>query len=277
MANLNDKGKIRVVGVRFSLATTVYYFEAQNLELNPGDGVVVETQRGPDLAWVIVAPHDMTQGEEIFRTVLRKATQEDMEKHRHSVGLEEKALKECSRLVAELGLPMKPVKADYSMEGNAVTIFFTAEGRVDFRNLVRQLSSNLGSRVELRQVGPRDEARLLGGFGPCGRPLCCSTFLTGFTPVSIKMAKDQDLALNPENISGVCGRLLCCLGYEHGQYRDIKSQMPPKGSSVLIPGGKGIVMGSNVLRETVVVQVEGGEMVELPLSQVSPSDPSTKN
>lgn len=276
MISTNNEGKVRAVGVQFGYATPICYFDATGLELSVGDRVVVETRRGLEIARVVVSPFDKTlmEGEQALRPVLRVARDEDIEKLKRVAELEKKALTECSQLVLEWGLPMKPIKAEYNLDGNVVTIFFTAEGRVDFRELVRQLSNRLGGRVELRQVGPRDEAKLLGGFGPCGRPLCCSLFLTEFSPVSIKMAKDQDLALNPSKISGVCGRLLCCLDYERNQYCAIKAAMPLKGSIVNTPKGKAVVVGSNVLRESVMLEIEGGEVIELSLAEVTPTEAS---
>jgi cell fate regulator YaaT (PSP1 superfamily) len=183
-------------------------------------------------------------------------------------GKENKALIECSKLVAKLNLPMKLLSAEYNLSGNHLTIFFKAAERVDFRELVRELNSLLKARVELRQVRPRDEAKLIGGFGRCGHPLCCARFLEEFAPVSIKMAKEQDLPLNPMKISGVCGRLLCCLTYEVEQYRTMKEKLPKKGQQVSTPMGTASVIGSNTLKGTVLVELESQAAVELPLSDI---------
>jgi len=164
---------------------------------------------------------------------------------------------------------MKTISAQYNLDGNHLTIFFSAEKRVDFRELVRELSRNLKTRVELRQVGARDEAKLCGGLGKCGFPLCCTTFLSEFAPVSIKMAKEQDIALNPMKTSGICGRLLCCLGYEYEQYRAMKEKMPPLRQEVSTALGNAKVVGINAVKETVTIELETGSTVELPLSQIT--------
>jgi cell fate regulator YaaT (PSP1 superfamily) len=210
-----------IVGVSFRTHGKVYDFDPGQLELKPGDKVVVETARGQEMGEVVSRGCVETPGAPL-KPVLRLATVEDNRKADELKDREQNALDECSRLVSRLELPMKLISAEYSLDESYLTIYFSAEGRVDFRELVRELSHNLHVRVELRQIGPRDEAKILGGYGRCGRELCCASFLTGFNPVSIKMAKVQDLPLNPMKISGVCGRLLCCLGYECEQYRQIK-------------------------------------------------------
>jgi cell fate regulator YaaT (PSP1 superfamily) len=200
--------------------------------------------------------------------VLRRANEKDLKFEEEMVVREAEALAECNRLVIKLGLPMKSVSAEYNLEGNRATIFFSAEERVDFRELVRELGRKLQVRVELRQVGPRDETKLVGGYGRCGRPLCCATFLTDFDPVSIKMAKEQNLPLNPMKISGVCGRLLCCLVYEQKLYHETKQRMPRQGQIVTTAQGAGRVVATNTLKETVTVELENHEVTELPLVDV---------
>jgi len=175
----------------------------------------------------------------------------------------------CGELITRLSLPMKLLSAEYNLDGNRLTIFFGAEERVDFRELVRELASRLKTRVELRQVGPRDEAKLVGGFGRCGRQLCCARFLTEFAPVSIRMAKEQSLPLNPMKISGICGRLLCCLVYENELYHEMKVKFPREGQRVSTPLGIASVVGVNLLKETVLVQLESQAAVELPVSKVT--------
>jgi len=203
-----------------------------------------------------------------LKSVVRKATEEDIEHGKDAEEKEENALKECDRLVKELNLPMKLITADYNLDNSRVTIYFGAEKRVDFRELVRELGRILNVRVELRQVGPRDEAKLIGGYGRCGRNLCCQSFLTEFSPVSIKMAKEQNLPLSSMKISGTCGRLLCCLGYEYEQYRDINRKMPRVGKTVQTDMGEAIVIGKNPMEETVSVELASGATVELPLEKI---------
>ena len=267
-----------IVGVRFKRAGKVYYFEPAGIDLEVGDWVVVETTRGLELGQVVIAPKQVLASEvtKPLKPVARKAEPEDIERAQKLEGKEREALVECGQLVAKLNLPMKLLSAEYNLDGSRLSIFFSAEGRVDFRELVRELSSCLKVRVELRQVGPRDGAKLVGGFGRCGRPLCCQSFLTEFTPVSIKMAKEQDLPLNPMKISGVCGRLLCCLGYEFEQYRAMKKKLPREGQSVSTPMGVASVVGGNPLEEKVLVELEGGARVELPLSEVTLEDEQLK-
>ncbi|MFC1993511.1 stage 0 sporulation family protein [Chloroflexota bacterium] len=204
-----------------------------------------------------------------LKPVLRKAEEGDIEREQE---LEEKAresLAVCGEMVAKLNLPMKLITAEYSLDGSRLSLLFSAAERVDFRELVRELTSRLKTRVELRQIGPRDEAKLVGGFGRCGRPLCCMGFLSEFTPVSIKMAKEQNLSLNPMKISGVCGRLLCCLVYENEQYRSLKEKLPKVGSRVSTPMGEATVVGVNPLQETVSVELESQATAELPASKVT--------
>lgn len=245
-----------VVGIRFKDSGKTYYFDPNGIEaLAQGDHVIVETVRGPELAKVAYSPR-LVDPEEIvgeLKPVLRRAEPTDFERLNQLNSRQDELLARCAEKIQEHGLPMRLVKAEYSFDGSRLTFYFTAEKRVDFRALVRDLARTFRTRIELRQIGPRDEAKLLGGIGPCGRLLCCATFLPDYARVSIKMAKDQDLPLNPTKISGVCGRLLCCLSYEHEQYVNVKSRMPRKGTWVQTPDGPGEVVGVNVLRETVIV------------------------
>jgi len=264
-----------VVGVRFKRAGKLYYFDPSDIEIELGDYVVVDTSRGLELGQVVIAPTQVVAGEvtKPLKPVVRKATDEDMENASKLREREDEALAECARLVTKLELPMKLISAEYNLEGGRLTIFFGAEGRVDFRELVRELSYRLKVHVELRQVGPRDEAKLMGGFGRCGRPLCCAGFLSKFSPVSIKMAKEQGLPLNPMKISGICGRLLCCLGYENEQYRIMKDKLPRVGQQVFTSLGKARVIGGNLLKETVLVELDNQAIVELPLSEAITKEP----
>ena len=261
----------RIVGVRFKQAGKIYHFNAGDTELEPGDYAVVKTSRGVELGHVVMAPTETESGDnhEELSPVLRKASEEDISMAAEHDSRSEEALIECGKLISELGLPMKLLSSEYNLDSSRLTFLFSAEERVDFRELVRRLTSRFKIRVELRQVGSRDEAKLLGGFGRCGRPLCCTSFLTEFTPVSIKMAKEQDLPLNPMKISGACGRLMCCLAYEGEQYRNMKARMPKPGTKVTTRLGEATVVSNNMLRETVVVELETEATVELPLDEVT--------
>ena len=258
-----------ITGVRFRRGCKVYSFNANSLELKPGEMVVVETVRGQELGEVVSvrqSADDETLGE--LKPVLRIATATDLENAENLPQKEESALTQCAEIVERLNLPMKLISAEFNLDASHLAIYFSAENRVDFRELVRELSHALRARVEMRQIGPRDEAKLLGGYGRCGRELCCAGFLTEFNPVSIKMAKMQDLPLNPLKISGVCGRLLCCLGYEYDQYKQMKGKMPREGTHVVTESGAGVVIGGNVLSEKVLVGFESGARLEFPLAKV---------
>jgi len=259
------------VGIRFKRAGKIYYFDAGDIALEPGDYAVVKTSRGMELGHVVIAPGQVLAGEteENLNPVVRKAEPEDIAKAEELDAKAEEALTECSKIIGELQLPMKLLSAEYNLDSSRLTFLFSAEERVDFRDLVRRLTGKLEVRVELRQVGSRDEAKLLGSFGRCGRPLCCTSFLTEFTPVSIKMAKEQNLPLNPMKISGACGRLMCCLAYEGEQYRHMKEKMPKVGQRVSTRMGEATVVGNNPLKETVMVEMDSEATVELPLDDVS--------
>ncbi len=260
-----------LVGIRFRRAGRVYYFDPAGIDLQVNDCVVVKTSRGLELGKVVIAPRQVLASEisEPVKPVVRKAEDEDVKRAQEMESKEEEALVECGKLIAELNLSMKLILADYHLNGSRLTFYFSANKRVDFRKLVKELTRRFETRVELRQVGPRDEAKLIGGFGRCGRQLCCASFLSEFAPVSIKMAKEQDLPLNPVKISGVCGRLLCCLGYESEQYRSMKKKMPKVGQRVSTPMGIASVVSGNPLKETVMVELESEVRMELPLSEVS--------
>lgn len=259
------------VGIRFKKAGKVYYFDAGDIALEPGDYAVVKTSRGMELGHVVIAPGQVLSNdtEENLSPVVRKAEPEDIARAEELDAKAEEALIECGKIIGELELPMKLLSAEYNLDSSRLTFFFSAEERVDFRDLVRRLTGKFKVRVELRQVGSRDEAKLLGSFGRCGRPLCCTSFLTEFTPVSIKMAKEQDLPLNPMKISGACGRLMCCLAYEGEQYRLMKEKMPKVGQRVSTRMGEATVVGNNPLKETVMVELDSEATVELPLGDVS--------
>ena len=260
-----------IVGVRFKKAGRVYHFDPAGFDLEVNDYVVVNTVRGLELGHVVTPPKQVSASEmgRSLKSVVRKAEPEDIQRAQEFEGREGAALTECGKLITKLHLPMKLLSAEYNLDGSRLTFFFSAAERVDFRELVRELSKRFKLRVELRQVGSRDESKLIGGFGRCGHPLCCMRFLSEFSPVSIRMAKEQGLSLSPMRISGVCGRLLCCLGYEGEQYRVMKAKLPKEGQRVSIPMGIASVVGGNPLKETVLVELESGARVELPLSEVT--------
>ncbi len=257
-----------IIGVRFQPRGNLFYCDAGDIPLQVGNYVVVETSHGLDLAKVTISKAQVQASDltEPLMTVIRRAQSEDLEKARQNK--EKEVLAKCKEMVTSLGLRMKPLSAHYNLDGSHLTIFFSARERVDFRNLVRKLSRSFKTRVELRQMGPRDEAKLVGGIGKCGYPLCCQGFLTGFTPVSIRMAKQQNLALNPAKISGICGRLLCCLSYESKQYATMREKMPRVGQEVSTPFGKAKVVSVNPLKETVTIELDN-VVKELPLDQLS--------
>jgi len=255
-----------VVGIRFNPVTKMYYFSPDEVsDLAEGDPVIVETSQGEELGWVVMSPREV--GEEAIKgtlkPILRRADPTDLALLDSFVLKEESALERCREKVAELGLPMKAIRAEYSFDGKRIVFSFVAEERVDFRELVRVLARSFKTRIEMRQIGARDEAKLIGGYGPCGRPLCCTSWLTEFHPVSIRMAKQQDLPLTPTEISGLCGRLLCCLSYENDLYAAAKQKMPKLGALVETPKGQGTVTAHNVLAETVTVELQNELMVEV--------------
>ncbi len=260
-----------LAGIRFRKAGKIYYFDAGDIALETGDYAVVRTSRGLELGHVIIPPGQVEDGnqEEKLSPVVRKAEPEDIARAADLDAKSEEALIECARQIKELNLPMKLLSADYSLDNSRLTFLFSAEERVDFRELVKRLSSKFKMRVELRQVGSRDEAKLLGSYGRCGRELCCASFLTEFSPVSIKMAKEQDLPLNPMKISGACGRLMCCLSYEGEQYKAMKEKMPKVGQRVSTKLGEAVVVSNNPLKESVNVRLDTEAMVELPLKDIS--------
>ena len=247
-----------IIAVRFKSGGKQYYFSPNGLTFQPGQGVVVETSRGIELG-ECVEGNTMVDEMELLaplRPVVRAATPEDYAAVEKNKEKEARAFEICQEKIAQHGLDMKLVEAEYSFEGNKVTFFFTSEGRVDFRALVKDLAGAIHARIELRQIGVRDEAKMLGGLGICGRPFCCSQFLDEFQPVSIKMAKTQNLSLNPTKISGTCGRLMCCLKYEQDAYEDLVKQAPKMDSFVETPDGVGTVSAVNLLRQKVNVRLE---------------------
>jgi cell fate regulator YaaT (PSP1 superfamily) len=264
----------QVVGVKFRNSVKVYYFSPEGLTgLEPGDYVIVETVRGQEAGIIAFVPREVPEKEipGKLKGILRRATAVDLTEMERYHQRENQALYRCREKVAEFSLPMKVIRAEYSFNGAYLTFFFTAEKRVDFRALVKDLARTFQARIELRQVGVRDEVKLLGGFGLCGRPHCCATWMSEFRPISIRMAKEQDLPLSPMEISGVCGRLLCCLAYENDFYCEVKKRMPRQGSQIETPQGTGHVVSLNVLEESVDVKMENDTVYTFALNELESS------
>ena len=258
---------VKVVGVRFKNAGKIYYFDPADLELSDGDKVVVETVRGLEFGEV-VGGMDMVPEDRItppLKRVVRKATLEDETRVQANREKEQKAFEVALGKIEAHGLPMKLVDVEYTFDNTKIIFFFTSEGRVDFRDLVKDLAGVFKTRIELRQIGVRDEAKMVGGLGTCGRPLCCVTFLEDFEPVSIRMAKDQNLSLNPSKISGMCGRLMCCLRYEHEAYQELRKGLPPVGSDLETGAGTGKIIELNVLSGVATVRMDDGTTVNVNL------------
>lgn len=258
--------KYTVVGVRFKDAGKIYYFDPDQHQLSAGSPVIVETVRGVEYGHVIVPPREVNADEVVLplKKVVRIADEEDQRHLEENKEKSKEALQVCAEKVAKHGLDMKLVDVEYTFDSSKIIFYFTADGRIDFRNLVKDLAAVFRTRIELRQIGVRDEAKMLGGLGGCGRPLCCSTFLSEFEPVSIKMAKEQNLSLNPTKISGVCGRLMCCLRYESDYYHEARKGLPDLGKTVTTAQGKAKVVEVNVLKRNFRAQLqENGTIVEL--------------
>lgn len=264
-----------ICGVRFRGAGKVYYFDPRDISLAVDDYVIVSTSRGDELAQVVIPNREADESELVgeLKPVLRRATSLDLLEAERYRAREDEVVGQCQQQVNESGLPMKVVGAEYSYDGSRLTFFFTADKRVDFRNLVRELARQFKTRIELRQIGVRDETRVLGGIGKCGRPLCCATWLDRFSPVSIRMAKQQNLPLSPNEISGLCGRLLCCLGYEYDYYKQVAGRFPHVGKVIDSPVGPAKVLHVSVLREKVDLLLEDGSRVEMTAEQLSGEEP----
>jgi cell fate regulator YaaT (PSP1 superfamily) len=269
-----------VVGIQFNPVTKVYHFGANNLlNLANGDHVIVETSKGTEIAQVVEPPHMIDEKEVVgeMKNVLRGASAWDMIQRDIWSHKEKEALSVCRAKAREHKLDIKIVRCDYNYTGGRLLIYFSSESRVDFRTLVRELARIFRTRIEMRQIGVRDEAKLLDGVGKCGRQLCCTSWLREFTPVSIRMAKNQQLPLNPEEISGVCGRLLCCLSYEDAQYKEQNKKMPKLGSEVITPQGVGRVRHLHPLKESVTVFLEGNAIVEFSVDELMSNKTSSGN
>ena len=256
----------KVIGVRFRTAGKVYFFDPLQLEIKRGDHVIVETARGIEFGTVVAGVHEVEDDKVIqpLKPVMRIAGERDIEQEAANKEKEKEAFKICKEKILKHGLEMKLIDAEYTFDNNKVLFYFTADGRIDFRELVKDLASVFKTRIELRQIGVRDETKIRGGIGICGRPLCCHSYLSDFVPVSIKMAKEQNLSLNPTKISGVCGRLMCCLKNEEDTYEYLNSRLPAVNDTVTTEDGlKGEVHSVNVLRQTVKVVVEIGDEKEI--------------
>lgn len=249
---------VTVIGVRFKKAGKIYYFSPSGLDIKKGEFVVVETARGVEFGECVIGIKEISEEDIVapLKNVIRKAEAEDIEKNKENKEKEKEAFEMCLEKIKRHELNMKLIDVEYTFDNNKVIFYFTADGRVDFRELVKDLAAVFRTRIELRQIGVRDEAKMTGGLGPCGRALCCSTFLGEFAPVSIKMAKEQNLSLNPTKISGICGRLMCCLNYEQETYEDIRKRLPKVGSIVDTPFGKGEVIANSVVKESVKVKIK---------------------
>ena len=257
---------VKVVGVRFRSAGKIYYFDPAECDMKVGTHVIVETARGVEYGTVMIAPREVADDKVVqpLKSVIRVVTKEDEKQERRNKEKEKDAFKICLEKIAKHKLEMKLVEAEYTFDNNKLLFYFTADGRIDFRELVKDLASVFRTRIELRQIGVRDETKILGGIGICGRELCCKSYLSEFAPVSIKMAKEQNLSLNPTKISGVCGRLMCCLKNEEETYEYLNSRLPNIGDTVTtIDGVRGEVQSVNVLRQLVKVIVEVNDEKEL--------------
>nr|MBO2507206.1 stage 0 sporulation protein [Bacillota bacterium] len=262
---------VTVVGVRFKKAGKVYYFDPAGHDLRPGDHVIVETARGAEYGQVVIKPRPVPESDvaQPVRKVLRRATLEDEEQVAENRRLAAAALRTCQERVQAHGLEMRIVSVEYTFDRSKLVIHFTAEGRVDFRELLRDLGSRLKTRLELRQIGVRDEAKVVGGLGPCGRILCCTSFLAEFEPISIRMAKDQNMSLSPTKLTGLCGRLKCCLRFENDTYVETRALLPREGTRVQTERGPGRVVGLDFLARRVRVRLDDDTVVEFAHHEVA--------
>ena len=247
-----------VVGVKFKKTNKIYYFGPNGIDCRLGDSVVVETARGQEIGEVVMAPMEVEDTSVVLplKNVVRKVSAQDLQQAVRNKEQEGDAFRVFEKKIQEHNLVMKPVDVEYAFDGSKITFFFTADGRVDFRELVKDLAHHFRARIELRQIGVRDEAKMLGGIGKCGCPICCKQSLPEFTPVSIKMAKEQNISLNPSKISGLCGRLMCCLNYEQPYYEEMRKKMPRPGTHVQTPDGHGVATENNAISARVRVKVE---------------------
>lgn len=263
-----------VVGVRFKKAGKIYYFDPENTEFSYGQYVIVETARGIEFGTVVIPNRDVSENDIILplKPITRKATDEDIEKNKQNKEKEKEAFEVCVEKIKNHNLEMRLIATELTFDNNKLIFYFTADGRIDFRELVKDLAAVFRTRIELRQIGVRDEAKYVNGIGICGRPLCCATFLGDFHPVSIKMAKDQGLSLNPTKISGVCGRLMCCLKYEQNAYEDLLKNLPKDGDIIDTPEGQGEVLSVNVLKQVIKAAIKKPPKNDIGVSFFSPDE-----
>ncbi len=275
----STENTVVITGIRFRPAGRIYNFDPQGQTYATGQYVIVETARGVEAGRVVIAAKKMAEGDlsDPLKPILRLATEDELRMMLSFKSKEKEALVICGDRVVGHKLPMKLVEAEYTFDGSRLTFYFTAEERVDFRALVRDLAATFRTRIELRQIGARDQAKQQGGIGPCGKTLCCSSWITEFGVVSIKMAKEQGLPLNPSKISGVCGRLLCCLSYENDNYIQAKGQMPQLGTMLPTPSGPGKVVSVNVPKDSVDVMLETGVIIQLPAHSSTMAETEKQN
>ncbi len=266
---MESNNSIFVAGIKFKGSGKIYYFKSDSIPLRVGEKCIVETEKGLEIAVVAIARRKIPKYliKRTLKNVVRKAAKEDIKQVENNEVLENEAFNMCQNKIREREMPMKLIRVEFSFDAQRATFYFTSEGRIDFRELVKDLAHHFKIKIEMKQIGLRDEARILGGCGPCGRNLCCAGFLKDFEPVSIKMAKDQNLALNPVKISGVCGRLMCCLVYEHATYKELKKNMPQIGSAINTAEGKGKIIKINLLEENAVVELEDGKRVNVSIKK----------
>jgi len=260
----------KIVGVQFRPHGKVYDFESGHFVLTKGDRVMVVTDDGPAIGCVCTIPQSVNSGgaDQNLKKIFRLATREEIERYESDCDLEKEVYEYCHLKVKERSMPMHLVSVERRFDGGKIVVYFTADGRVDFRQLVKDLVGKFRTRIEMRQIGVRHQAKMVGGLGTCGRPLCCSSFLNTFDPVTIKMAKKQNISLNPNKISGMCGRLMCCLTFEHEYYEKIKKNFPKIGKRIMTTEGEGKVIRQNVLKETVTVALDSGTEVEIPVKDL---------
>ncbi|WP_018248318.1 PSP1 domain-containing protein [Orenia marismortui] len=261
---------MEVVGATFKKAGKIYYFNPSDLEINVGDKIIAETSRGIELGEVVIDSKEVNQENLDYKlkAVKRKATFNDIQQAKQNKEEADKAFDICAKKIKEHNLPMKLIESEYTFDKGKLLFYFTADGRIDFRELVKDLASIFRTRIELRQIGVRDETKMLGGIGQCGRQLCCKTFLRTFEPITIQMAKDQNLSLNPEKISGICGRLMCCLKYEDKSYQEGINNLPNVGDKVEVDQGTAIVTALNVVKNTLTLKLKNNERIEVSADQI---------
>lgn len=262
---MENNTSIFVTGIKLKSGGRIFDFKSDGIFLKVGDKCIIEAEKGLEFGVVAIARRKITMSliQRPLKSVVRKASEEDIKQVEKNEALEREAFSICSNKIQEREVEMKLVKVEFSFDSQKATFYFTAEERVDFRELVKDLAHHFKIKIEMKQIGLRDEAKMLGGCGPCGRGLCCAGFLKDFEPVSIKMAKDQNLALNPVKISGVCGRLMCCLIYEHETYKELQRNLPKVGKIVDTKEGKGKITKINLLQQTGVVELEDGKRIDV--------------